>query len=177
MKEAAKNGHLGAMEYKIYHDIRYDKQPNMKKLFKNLETVIEKTKSTRACNMLAEFNQVQDKKEGSKEEAAKYYQLSAEQGCQLGTHWMGVFYHLGFGVGKDVPKSLEYLKRSAKEGNGQSCYQLAVIYLNEEGFKDIPAAYKYFEKALLRGVSFFDEFHGLFKQNQDLLSPIFLEKK
>jgi hypothetical protein len=33
VKEAAKNGHLGAMEYKAYHDIRYDKQPNMKKLF------------------------------------------------------------------------------------------------------------------------------------------------
>ncbi|TNV72802.1 hypothetical protein FGO68_gene17252 [Halteria grandinella] len=165
------------MEYKAYHDIRYDKQPNMKKLFQNLETVIEKSRSTRACNMLAEFNQVQDKKEGSQSEAAKYYQISAEQGDMLGVHWMGVFYHLAFGVGKDIPKAIEYLKRAAKEGNGQSCYQLAIIHLNEEGYIDVPKAYHYFEKALLTGVSFFDEFHGLFKQHQDTLSPIFLEKK
>jgi hypothetical protein len=45
----------------------------MKKLFDNLETVINKTKSARACNMLAEFNQIQDKKEGTAAEAAKYY--------------------------------------------------------------------------------------------------------
>jgi TPR repeat protein len=90
---------------------------------------------------------------------------------------MGVFYHLAFGVGKDIPKAIEYLKRAAKEGNGQSCYQLAIIHLNEEGFIDVPKAYHYFEKALLTGVSFFDEFHGLFKQHQDTLSPIFLEKK
>lgn len=55
VKEAAKNGHAPAIEYKIYHDVRFDKQPNMKKIFENLETVIKKTKSARACNMLAEF--------------------------------------------------------------------------------------------------------------------------
>lgn len=78
IKEAAKNGHIGAIEYKVYHDVRFDKQPNMKKLLENLEKVIQKTKSARACNMLAEFNQIQDKKEGSQAEAAKYYQMSAE---------------------------------------------------------------------------------------------------
>jgi hypothetical protein len=56
VKEAIKNNHLGALEYKTYYDIRFDKQPNMKKILKNLETVIEKTKSARACNTLAEFN-------------------------------------------------------------------------------------------------------------------------
>ena len=58
VKEAAKNNHMGAIEYRTYYEIRYDKQPNMKKLLKNLETVIEKTKSTRALNMLGEFNQI-----------------------------------------------------------------------------------------------------------------------
>jgi len=56
IKEAAKNEHLGAVEYKVYFEVRYDRQPNMKKLLANLETVIQKTKSARACNMLAEFN-------------------------------------------------------------------------------------------------------------------------
>jgi TPR repeat protein len=58
IKEASKNGHMGAKEYKVYHDVRYDRQPNMKKLLSSLEEVIEKTKSTRALNMLAEFNQI-----------------------------------------------------------------------------------------------------------------------
>ena len=89
---------------------------------------------------------------------------------------MGVFYHLGFGVSKNLSKAVEYLTRSAKTGNGQSCYQLAVLYLNEEGeFKNVKRAYSYFEKALLNGVSFFDEFQGLFANNYDELSPIFLE--
>lgn len=68
--------------------------------------------------MLGEFNQIQDKKEGSKEEAAKYYSKSADEGCQIGIHWMGVFYHLGFGVPKNLTKAVEYLTRSAKTGNG-----------------------------------------------------------
>lgn len=58
VKEAAKNNHLGALEYRTYYEIRYDKQPNMKKLLANLETVVEKSKSTRAFNMLGEFNQI-----------------------------------------------------------------------------------------------------------------------
>ena len=49
---------MGAVEYKAYYEIRYDRQPNLKKLFKNLESVVEKTKSWRACNMIAEFNQI-----------------------------------------------------------------------------------------------------------------------
>ena len=55
VKEAGKNGHIGALEYRVYYEIRYDKQPNMKKLQENLLTVVEKTKSSRALNMLGEF--------------------------------------------------------------------------------------------------------------------------
>jgi|LauGreDrversion4_2_1035121.scaffolds.fasta_scaffold134584_1 hypothetical protein len=58
VKEASKNNHLGALEYRTYYEIRYDKQPNMKKLLERLQTVVDKTKSTRAFNMLGEFNQV-----------------------------------------------------------------------------------------------------------------------
>ncbi len=46
--------------------------------------------------------------------------MSAELGCNIGVHWLGVFYHLAFGVGKNVKKSIELLEKSAKGGNGQS---------------------------------------------------------
>ena len=45
----------------------------MKKIISNLETVVDKIKSPRACNTLAEFNYAQDKLERGKEDAAKYY--------------------------------------------------------------------------------------------------------
>jgi TPR repeat protein len=104
--------------------------------------------------------------------------MSAEQGCLIGIHWMGVFYHLAFGVPKNLPKAVEYLTKAAKRGNGQSCYQLACLYANEEGeYLDIKKSYAFFEKALLYGVSMFDEFHGLFRAHFDVLAPIFLTVK
>ncbi len=55
LKEAIKNGSVDAQEYKVYYDIRFDKQPRIKKIYAALEQVIEKTKSSRACNTLGEF--------------------------------------------------------------------------------------------------------------------------
>lgn len=50
----------------------------MKKIIAALEEVVDKTKSTRACNTLAEFYHAQDKLENGKELAAKYYTMSAD---------------------------------------------------------------------------------------------------
>lgn len=149
----------------------------MQKILKNLETVVAKTKSTRSCNTLAEFNQVQDKKEGSQQEAAKFYSQSAEQGCQIGIHWMGVFYHQGFGVSKNITKAIEFLSKSGKQGNGQSNYSLYLIYAEDGPLKDVKKAYAYLEKSLLTGVSMFDEFNQYFKTNYDELVSVFIEKK
>jgi len=46
---------------------------------------------------------------------------------------MGVFYHEGFGVNKNIPKAIEFLEKSAAAGNGQSLYQLYIIYSGKEG--------------------------------------------
>jgi len=177
VKEAVSNGHVGALEYKTYFEIRFDKQPKLNKILKNLETIVEKTRSSRACNTLGEFYQVQDKKEGHQQEAAKYYSMSAEQGDQVGSHWMGVFYHLGFGVAKNVEKAVEFLTRSARAGNCQSCFQLYLIFTEEGPHKDIKKAYKYLEKGVLNGISNFDALHQLFKDNQEELTALFIEAK
>lgn len=57
IKEAVKNNHLDALEYKTMYDVRYDNQPKINKIFKNLETIVEKTKSMKSCNLLGEFYQ------------------------------------------------------------------------------------------------------------------------
>jgi TPR repeat protein len=122
LKEAIRAGNLDALEYKAYYDIRYDPVPKLKKIQEALEQVVDKNKSARACNTLAEFYYAQDKLENHKELASKYYNHAKDAGCLLGGHWMGVFYHKGFGVGKNVGKAIELLQKSAKAGNGQSLY-------------------------------------------------------
>jgi len=56
-------------------------------------------------------------------------------------------------------------------------WQLSVIYIHEEEFKDAVKAYKYLENALSCGVTEFDTLHKLFIDNYDQLAPNFLEKK
>ena len=90
---------------------------------------------------------------------------------------MGVYYHLGIGVAKNVEKAIDLLRKSSKVGNGQSSYQLYVIYSQEEGFKDVVKAYYYLEKAIQVGVTMFDDFQKLFKENYEQLSEIFLKNK
>lgn len=90
---------------------------------------------------------------------------------------MGVFYHLAFGIPKNLDKAIEYLSKSARVGNGQSCYQLALIYCEDSPHRDFKKAYHFYEKALLAGVSMFDGFQALFVEHFDELSPIFLAKK
>jgi TPR repeat protein len=92
IKTAVKNGHLPATEFKVFYDIRFAKAPELKKIETSLHLIAEKAGSARAYNTLAEFAHAQNKKEGYKEEAAKYYNKSAELGCLIGIHWMGVFY-------------------------------------------------------------------------------------
>ena len=117
IKTAVKNGNLPATEFKVYYDIRFARAPDLKKIEQTLHFIAEKGNSTRAYNTLAEFAHAQNKKEGYKEEAAKFYNKSAEMGCLIGTHWMGVFYQEGFGVGKNIDKAIELLGKAAKMGN------------------------------------------------------------
>ena len=76
IKTAAKNGHLPATEFKVYYDIRFASQPDLRKIESALHQVAEKGNSSRAYNTLAEFAHAQNKKEGYKEEAAKFYNKS-----------------------------------------------------------------------------------------------------
>lgn len=40
--------------------------------------------------------------------------ISAEKGDVVGTHWIGVFYHEGFGVTKNVEKAITFLEKAAE---------------------------------------------------------------
>lgn len=194
IKEASKKGSAEAKEYKTYWDIRFDRAPNLEKISKNLNHIIDTSKSARACNVMAEINHATASSNKASQEitnketgeikaalAAKYYMLSAEQGDIVGMHWIGVFYHDGFGVSKDTGKAKGFLEKAAALGNCQSMYQLYMICSGNEGeeddFKDVPAAYNWLLKAISNGATFFDDAIKYFKTHFDELAPIFLKQK
>ena len=158
VKAAAQNGNIDALEYKTYYDIRFDKNPNLKKILAGLEKVVEEKGAggSRACNTLAEFAHAQGKSDENKAKAARYYKMSAEYGCLIGIHWIGVFYMEGYGVTRNIATAEEYLTRAAKMGNAQSNYQLFLLYSKEEEKKDLVRAYRNLLKAVQMGVTFFD---------------------
>ena len=88
---------------------------------------------------------------------------------------MGVFYMEGFGVSQNLDKAEEMLIQAAKMGNGQSNFQLFTLYSTVESKKDPVKAYKQIIKAVHRGVTFFEQLHGYFKENIEALSPVFCE--
>ena len=197
LKEAVKKGHLPSIEYKTYWDIRFDRQPKLDKIKAALENAVKETKSTRACNTLAELNhasaggsaeslanltpEAKVAAEAAKGIAANYYMISAEQGDLVGMHWIGVFYHEGFGVAQNVDKAIDFLSRAADGGNAQSLYQLYLIHSGKEGqseaHKDVEKAYSYLMRAIISGVTHFEEIINYFKTNYAVLSAGFIASK
>jgi TPR repeat protein len=116
---AVKNGHSLAGEYLTYHNIRFSSDPNLEDILESLEKSADNN-SSRACNTLAEFSHAQQQKEENKIKAARFYAKSADLGCLIGTHWMGVYYMEGFGVDKNLNKAEEFLLKAQKMGNAQS---------------------------------------------------------
>ena len=62
-------------------------------------------------------------------------------------------------------------------GNAQSNYQLFLLYSKTEEKKDVVAAYKNLQKALVMGVTYWDQLHEYFKENFDVLCPVFCEMR
>jgi TPR repeat protein len=175
IKQAVEHGHLPALEYKTYFDIRFEKHPSIEKIIKSLEICAAKLKSPRACATLAEFCHAKQAEEGNKEKAAQYYNVAAEQGCVVGMHWMGVYYAEGFGVTQNLDKAEAMLLKAQKEGNAQSAYQLYILYSSFPGKKDIVKAYRFLNKSVQLGVTNFDQQDKYFKENFDVLKPVFAE--
>ena len=96
-------------------------------------------------------------------------------------HWMGVFYHEGFGVSKNIEKAIEFLTQAASKGNCQSMYQLHLIKSGNDGqddnFRDVEGSYEWLLKGIQCGATFFDQAIEYFKQHFDVLAPVFLSQK
>lgn len=90
-------------------------------------------------------------------------------------HWLGVYYMEGFGVSQNLDLSEKLLLKASKEGNGQSSYQLFIMYSTIPTKKNTIKAYKFLNKSINLGVTHFEEQDKFFKANYDVLKPIFVE--
>ncbi|HCW5787707.1 TPA: sel1 repeat family protein, partial [Acinetobacter baumannii] len=65
---------------------------------------------------------------------------------------LAIMYLNGYGVKKDLSKSVEYYRKSALQGDADSQLQLGIRYLNGEGVeRNIETAKEWFKKAKLSG--------------------------
>jgi len=79
----------------------------------------------------------------------------------------------GFGVAQDLDKSEQLLLQASKLGNGQSAYQLFIMYSSVPTKKNTIKAYRFINKAVQLGVTHFEEMDKFFKTNFDVLKPEF----
>ena len=82
------------------------------------------------------------------ENAAKWWQIMANQGHPLAQRKLGKYYHDGKGVPKDLDKALYYYTKAAEQGEGTAQNNLAMMYLHGDGVEqDVNLAAKWMLKA------------------------------
>lgn len=88
------------------------------------------------------------------EEAAKWYQRSADQGFVQSQYRLGTFYERGLGVKADPAKAAAWYQRAAEKGNVKAMHNLAVLSANQsKGSPDYATAAKWFTEAAERNLS------------------------
>ena len=81
---------------------------------------------------------------------AKFCRRQKESVCGI-RPWHPLYFK-GEDVTRDIPKALEYLKRSAAQSNQFAQYRLGKIYLmGEDAPKDVPAALQYLNASAEQG--------------------------
>jgi hypothetical protein len=98
--------------------------------------------------------------------------MAAEPNCAIGLHWMGVYYMGCHGVAMNLDKSEARLLKAHKWAT-PSQHSTILLCSTIELKKDFKKAYLYLKKAVLLGVTFFDNITNFFKENFDLLAPVF----
>jgi len=86
-------------------------------------------------------------------EAAKWYQIAADQGLAPAQYRLASLYEKGRGVELDLDKARAWYERSANAGNSKAMHNLAVLYAEGAGgAPDFERAAQWFESAAEYGV-------------------------
>jgi hypothetical protein len=77
----------------------------------------------------------------------KQYKKYSKAGYADAMATLGDFYFNGHGTDKNLKKALKLYKSGAKYGSMKGTHRAAMIYLNNEEYKDVPKGIKYLKKA------------------------------
>jgi hypothetical protein len=163
---------LPALEYKTYYDIRFEKHPSIKKIVESIEKIVKINKSTRLCATLVEFCAAQPTIEGNKERAAHFYAMAAEPNCVIGLHWMGVYYMECHGVAMNLDKSEAMLLKAHKWATPSQHFSY-FCYTAQWNQKRILKKLTFISTKQFCLADFFRQHDEFFKENFDLLAPVF----
>lgn len=87
-------------------------------------------------------------------EAAKWYQLAAQQGVAPAQFNLGNMYRKGQGVPKDYAEAVKWYRLAAQQGEAKAQYILGYMYENGKGVpKDNVRAHLWFNLASVSGVA------------------------
>lgn len=85
--------------------------------------------------------------------ASRWFEESAHNGIANAQYNLGVLYHQGYGVNKDVNKAIQLYRIAAANGHPEAQYNLAIAYVEGVGVDYNPQiASVYFEQAASGGV-------------------------
>ena len=88
------------------------------------------------------------------EEAFEYYLKAAKQGDAEAQFYLGLCYHNGDGVEKDLSEAVKWYRKAADQGDALAQYNLGICYDNGYGVeKDLSEAVIWFRKAAVQGVA------------------------
>ena len=79
-------------------------------------------------------------------EAARWFTLALKHDERRAQRMMGMFYIGGVGVGKDVNKGIDLLKKSSAQGDAIAARSMGDLYYKSLGVKqDLDEAYKWYK--------------------------------
>jgi uncharacterized protein len=91
------------------------------------------------------------------ETAARLFLELAQEGDHRGQSFMGRMHEMGWGVQQDLPESILWHKKAAKQGNGYSAQKIAMAYWTGKGAEQDPVqAEMWFTIAIQRGFGWAD---------------------
>ena len=90
--------------------------------------------------------------EKDKEQAVRWYQKAADNGCTEAQNLLARMYYLGQGVSKNYEKAFEWFKKAAEKGHSTAQVNLGTMYRDGKGVRqDAVKAIEWFQKAIEQG--------------------------
>lgn len=155
--KAAEQGHVSSMVlvadgYLYGYMINKDIIKAIKYL-KDVVLVGDKEEKINAAKKLGWIYKKGDNIDVNMQEAARWFEVSAELGDAESQNNLGLFYHNGQGVRKDIKVALYWYRMAANQGYGFAQNNLGIMYERGDGVDvDYKEAVYWFEKAADNGV-------------------------